>query len=175
MATITFLRHAPLALKNQKCYNGHIDLDIDSSLVDFNQIETIQKQKYDLVYSSDLKRCTQTLDLLGFSYKKDERLREVKFKDEFEGKSFAEISKMPIYDEKYLSTFESWHEFIAQESIEKYKQRVNSFLNELPKNRDILVCSHGGTIKLIHSLLTNIKYEESSYSISYLESLEFKI
>ncbi len=175
MATITFLRHAPLALKNQKCYNGHIDLDIDSSLVDFNQIETIQKQKYDLVYSSDLKRCTQTLDLLKLSYIKDERLREVKFKDEFEGKSFAEISKMPIYDEKYLSTFESWHEFIAQESIEKYKQRVNSFLNELPKNRDILVCSHGGTIKLIHSLLTNIKYEESSYSISYLESLEFKI
>lgn len=175
MATITFLRHAPLALKNQKCYNGHIDLDIDSSLVDFKQIETIQKQKYDLVYSSDLRRCTQTLDLLGFSYKKDERLREVKFKEEFEGKSFAEISKMPIYDEKYLSSFESWHEFIAQESIEKYKQRVNSFLNELPKNRDILVCSHGGTIKLIHSLLTNIKYEESSYSISYLESLEFKI
>ncbi len=175
MATITFLRHAPLALKNQKCYNGHIDLDIDSSLVDFKQIETIQKQKYDLVYSSDLRRCTQTLDLLGFSYKKDERLREVKFKDEFEGKSFAEISKMPIYDEKYLSSFESWHEFIAQESIEKYKQRVNSFLNELPKNSDILVCSHGGTIKLIHSLLTNIKYEESSYSISYLESLEFKI
>lgn len=175
MATITFLRHAPLALKNQKCYNGHIDLDIDSSLVDFKQIETIQKQKYDLVYSSDLKRCTQTLDLLKLSYKKDERLREVKFKEEFEGKSFAEISKMPIYDEKYLSSFESWHEFIAQESIEKYKQRVNSFLNELPKNSDILVCSHGGTIKLIHSLLTNIKYEESSYSISYLESLEFKI
>lgn len=55
MATITFLRHAPLALKNQKCYNGHIDLEIDSSLVDFKQIETIQKQKYDLVYSSDLK------------------------------------------------------------------------------------------------------------------------
>lgn len=175
MATITFLRHAPLALKNQKCYNGHIDLEIDSSLVDFKQIETIQKQKYDLVYSSDLRRCTQTLDLLGFSYKKDERLREVKFKDEFEGKSFAEISKMPIYDEKYLSTFESWHEFIAQESIEKYKQRVKNFLTTLPKNRDILVCSHGGTIKLIHSLLTNIKYEESSYSISYLESLEFRI
>lgn len=175
MATITFLRHAPLALKNQKCYNGHIDLDIDSSLVDFKQIETIQKQKYDLVYSSDLKRCTQTLDLLKLSYIKDERLREIKFKDEFEGKSFDEISKMPIYDEKYLSSFESWHEFIAQESIEKYKQRVNSFLNELPKNSDILVCSHGGTIKLIHSLLTNIKYEESSYSISYLESLEFKI
>lgn len=175
MATITFLRHAPLALKNQKCYNGHIDLEIDTSLVDYKKIESLQKQKYDLVYSSDLKRCTQTLDLLKLSYIKDERLREIKFKDEFEGKSFDEISKMPIYDERYLSSFEVWHEFIALESIEKYKQRVKNFLATLPKNKDILVCSHGGTIKLIHSLLTNIKYEESSYSISYLESLEIKI
>ncbi|WP_417332103.1 histidine phosphatase family protein [Halarcobacter sp.] len=175
MATITFLRHAPLALKNQKCYNGHIDLDIDTTLVDFEQIKALQKQKYDLVYSSDLKRCTQTLDLLKLSYKKDERLREVKFKDEFEGKSFDEISKMSIYDEKHLSSFKSWHEFIAQESIEEYKQRVNSFLLELPKNKDILVCSHGGTIKLIHSFLTNTEYEQSRYAISYLEILKFSI
>lgn len=82
---------------------------------------------------------------------------------------------MSIYDEKYLSSFESWHEFIAQESIEEYKQRVNSFLNELPKNSDILVCSHGGTIKLIHSILTNTEYEQSRYSISYLETLKFDI
>ncbi|RXJ89178.1 hypothetical protein CRV01_11230 [Arcobacter sp. CECT 8983] len=175
MATITFLRHAPLAKENQKCYNGHIDLNIDISLIDFEQIKTIQKQKYDLIYSSDLKRCTQTLDLLNFSYKKDKRLREIKFKDEFEGKSFDEISNMPSYDEKYLASFESWHEFIAQESIKEYKQRVNSFLNELPKNSDILVCSHGGTIKLIHSILTNTKYEQSRYSISYLETINFKI
>ncbi|RXK14223.1 hypothetical protein CP965_01895 [Halarcobacter mediterraneus] len=172
MANITFLRHAPLPLKNQKCYNGHIDLEIDTLLVDYKKIENLQKQKYDLVYSSDLKRCTQTLDLLNFSYKKDERLREVKFKDEFEGKSFDEISKMPIYDEKYLSSFESWHKFIAKESIKEYKQRVNSFLSELPKDKEILVCSHGGTIKLIHSILTNIEYEKSRYSILYLESFK---
>ncbi|NVJ53457.1 MAG: histidine phosphatase family protein [Campylobacteraceae bacterium] len=175
MSSITFLRHAPLAIKNQKCYNGHIDLDIDSSLVDNKQIKTLQKQKYDLVYSSDLKRCTQTLDLLNLSYKKDERLREIKFKDEFEGKSFDEISKMSIYDEKYLSSFESWHEFIAKESIKEYKQRVNSFLSELPKDKDILVCSHGGTIKLIHSILNNTKYETSTYNITYLETLKFDI
>lgn len=175
MATITFLRHAPLAKQHQKCFNGHIDLDIDTTLVDFEQIKALQKQKYDLVYSSDLKRCTQTLDLMNFSYKKDARLREIKFKDEFEGKSFEQVSKMCIYDEKYLSSFESWHEFIAQESIEKYKQRVSSFLLELPKNRDVLVCSHGGTIKLIESILTNTKYEDSIFSISYLESIKFKI
>lgn len=175
MPSITFLRHAPLAIKNQKCYNGHIDLDIDSSLVDNKQIKTLQKQKYDLVYSSDLKRCTQTLDLLNLSYKKDERLREIKFKDEFEGKSFDEISKMSIYDEKYLSSFESWHEFIAKESIKEYMQRVNSFLSELPKDKDILVCSHGGTIKLIHSILNNTKYEASTYNITYLETLKFNI
>ena len=175
MSLVTLIRHAPLPLKNQKCYNGHIDLDIDTTLVDSEQIKALKKQKYDLVYSSDLKRCTQTLDLLNLSYKKDERLREVKFKDEFEGKSFDEISKMSIYDEKYLSSFESWHKFISQESIEEYKQRVNSFLNELPKDKDkdILICSHGGTIKLIDALIKKVSYEQSTFSINYLESSSY--
>ena len=30
MALITLLRHASLAKQHQKCYNGHIDLDIEN-------------------------------------------------------------------------------------------------------------------------------------------------
>lgn len=174
MCKITFLRHAPLAKQHQKCFNGHIDLPIDENLVDFKIIEKIKKQKYDLVFSSDLKRCTQTLDLLNFSYEKDARLREIKFKEEFEGKSFEQVSKMRVYDEKYLNSFESWHGFIASESIESYKKRVKEFLKQIPKNKNILVCSHGGTIKLVEAILNNKPYEQSSFSISYLESFIYK-
>lgn len=175
MALITLLRHAPLASKYQRCYNGHIDLEIDNSLINLEQQETLRKvknQNYDLVFSSDLKRCTQTLDLIHFSYKTDNRLREVKFKDIFEGKSFDEISKMDIYDKKHLTSFITWHNFISSESIKDYKNRVISFLEELPKNKNILICSHGGTIKLLHSILKNERYEESLLKIEYCEFID---
>ena len=84
---------------------------------------------------------------------------------------------MPIYDEKYLSSFASWHEFIVQESIEEYKQRVNSFFClKLPKKqRNISMFPWWKQLSLIHSILTNIEYEQSRYSILYLESFKLNI
>lgn len=173
MVLITLLRHAPLELKYQKRFIGHVDVDIDLSLTDISKLDNIKNRKYDYIYSSDLKRCKQTLDLIDLSYKEDERLREIRFKEEFECKSFSEVEKLDSYSIKYLSSMKSWHEFIAAESLTSFEERIKSFLEELPKNADILICSHGGTIKMIHSILENQDYHKSILKVNYLEPIDF--
>lgn len=175
MALITLLRHAPLALVYQKCFIGHSDLDIDLTLTDISKLETIKNRKYDFVFSSDLKRCTQTLDLIDLKYKKDSRLREVEFKKEFEGKNFYEIEKLDSYNKKYLLSMKMWHEYICQETFLSFENRIKCFLNTLPKEKNILICSHAGSIKMIHSILKNENYENSSFKIDYLESINLNI
>lgn len=173
MILLTLIRHAPLAIRYQKRFIGHLNIEIEPSLVDLSKFDEIKKRNYKYIYSSDLKRCTQTLDLIDYKYLEDSRLREVKFKDEFEGKSFNEIEKMDSYDIKYLSSTKEWYEYICDEPFESFKNRIHSFLEEIPKDGDILICSHAGTIKMIYSILEENKYEDSLFKINYLESVDY--
>lgn len=172
MVLITLLRHAPLALEYQKRYIGHSDIDIDLSITDISKLDTIKTREYDYIFSSDLKRCTQTLDLLDLNYTKDFRLREIEFKEEFEGKNFSELESLDSFDIKHLSSMKTWHAYIAKESIKDFENRVRSFLKELPKNADILICSHGGTIKMIHSILDNQDYHTNLLKVNYIEPID---
>ncbi len=171
MAIITLLRHAPLALKYQNRYVGHSDINIDLFLTDISKLDRIKNQSYDYIYSSDLKRCTQTLDLINFTYIKDSRLREVKFKDKFELKTFSEIEKFNSFNLKYLNSLKSWHEYICEENFLSFKNRIKSFINELPKDKNILICSHAGTIKMIYSLLKEEYYKKLNLEIAYLDTI----
>lgn len=175
MALITLLRHAPIPKEYQKRYIGHSNIDIDINLIEKSKIKELKKRDYNLVFSSDLCRCTNTLELLNLSYSVDKRLREVEFKDSFELKNFDEIEVMPIFDKKYLNSFLTWHEFICKENFFNFEQRVNSFIKELPKNKNILICSHGGTIKMINSILTEQDYLSSGFNLNYLEHIDIII
>jgi alpha-ribazole phosphatase/probable phosphoglycerate mutase len=140
---------------------GHTDISIDLTL--FNAIAL--PMPYDAIYSSDLRRCTQSLETLGYlDFTTDERLREVTFKKHFEGKSFEEIERMEEYDPSFLESQESWHTFICEESREHFRRRIETFLGELHPHKNILVCSHGGTIREILSLL-----KSEPKSLGYLE------
>lgn len=150
--SLTLLRHAPLSEQYHGRYIGHTDLSIDFELF----VPIILPHTYDVIYSSDLCRCTQSLEALGYSnFKTDERLREVAFKKHFDGKSFEEIAQMESYDPRFLESQERWHTFICEETIEDFRRRIQSFLEELSPKQNILVCSHGGTIREILSLLNN--------------------
>lgn len=172
MALITLLRHAPLPLEYQKKYIGHSDIEIDNLLTDVCKLEVLKKREYDLVFCSDLKRCTQTLDLMQINYIKDSRLREVQFKKEFEGKSFKEVEKLDIFDSSYLNSTRSWHDFVCLESFLEYKKRVETFIKELPFDKNILICSHAGTIRMINAIITNSDYENSYLKVDYLDRIE---
>lgn len=148
--SLTLLRHAAPPIKFHGRTIGHTDIPIDLEL--FAPITL--PQTYDAVYSSDLIRCTQTLKQLGYGdFQTDERLREVRFKEQFEGKSFEEIEGMEAYNPRFLESQERWHDFVCDESIEVFRGRIVSFLNDLPREQNILICSHGGTIAEILSLL----------------------
>ncbi|WP_310439182.1 histidine phosphatase family protein [Sulfuricurvum sp.] len=158
---LTLLRHAAPAVEYHGRTIGHTDISIDLTL--FNAITL--PLPYDAIYSSDLRRCTQTLEHLGYTdIITDPRLREVAFKKQFEGKRFDEIEQMEAYHPSFLESQESWHTFLCEESREHFRRRIETFLGELPLHKNILVCSHGGTIREILSLL-----KSEPKSLGYLE------
>jgi broad specificity phosphatase PhoE len=161
--SLTLLRHAPLAKKYQKRYVGWEDIPLDEALF---FTPTLPKKRFDAIYSSDLKRCIQTVTKLGFNYTKDYRLREVRFKKEIALKSFQEVEKLPSFKAEYLENSTLWHHYIAQESPEEFAQRIENFLQELPKGKEILICTHAGVIR--HILTTQ---NSTKTSLDYLESI----
>ena len=164
---ITLLRHAALPKKYQNHYIGWSDISIDPELFDHKKVALLQTQKFDIVYSSDLIRCTQTLETLGIKdYITDTRLREVRFKDEIEGLNFNEIEKLSSYKSKYIEKRKKWHKYICEEPQKDFEARIKSFLNELPKDKEILICSHGGTLQKMMLFLGYAKNK-----IAYLEQI----
>lgn len=172
MALITLLRHAALPLEYQKRYIGHSDIEIDLSLTDISKLDEIKNRKYDLIFSSDLKRCTQTLDLFNCDYIIDKRLREIEFKEKFEKLNFSEVEKTKEFKKEYLDSTSVWHEFICKESLEDFEKRVEGFIKELAKDKNILICSHGGAIRMLYSKLLNKNYEKLFLDINYLEYVD---
>lgn len=151
---LTLLRHGPLAHRHQGRYNGWSDLPIDPTLWDGSAARALQERDFDGIFSSDLRRCTQTLELLGFGdYRSDRRLREVRFKLHIEGKSFDEISRLPDYDPSLLESPRRWHDFVCDESPESFRGRIESFLADLPGTGEILICSHAGTLREMLKIL----------------------
>ncbi len=160
---IYLLRHAPVISEYEGCYNGWINIDIQS---DIKPIKELQSIKFDNIYSSDLLRCTKTLDILGFkNYQIDSRVRESKFKYNVEGKNFNQINP----PQSALKDMKSWYNFICHESIEEFRNRIKLFLNEI-KGENILICSHGGAIRMIISILEQKDfYKLFEKKIDYLE------
>lgn len=151
---LTLLRHAALPLHLQGRYIGHTDIGIDPERFDAGKISPLLNRTFDRVYSSDLVRCTQTLETMGIdAYLPDPRLREVRFKSHIEGKLFEEIEAMEGFDPRSLESAAHWHRYVCEESAEMFRKRIHDFLDELPRNKNILICTHAGTIREILSLL----------------------
>lgn len=164
---LTLLRHAPLPKKYHKKYIGWSDVEIDSELFCVAKIDALLDENFSHIYSSDLKRCTQTLDKMGFKYKSDARLREVRFKDRVELKSFEEIEKFESFKSEYLESFHSWYDYVCFESYELYFQRVELFLNELDLSKNTLICAHKGSLNMILKILGKEEME-----LDYLDSVK---
>ena len=164
---ITLLRHAALPEKYQNRYIGWSDISIDTELFNHKKVALLQIQTFDIVYTSDLIRCTQTLETIGIQkYTTDIRLREVRFKDEIEGKNLDEIVKLPSYKSKYSEKKKRWHKYISYEHPTEFEARIKSFLEELPQDKEILICSHAGTLQ---KMMVFLGYAKNK--IEYLEHI----
>ena len=161
---ITLLRHAALPKEQQGCYLGWSDVGIDEDLFDEKKAARLRTNSFALVFSSDLKRCRQTLEKLGKDFTIDSRLREVRFKAHIEGKRFNDIEKLESYDSKHLESQSSWHSYICQESEEAFRLRLEEFLASLPADKEILICSHAGSIRMMMEIL-----QQPKVTLDYLE------
>jgi len=162
---LTLLRHATLPPQHAHRYNGWTDIHIDPVLFDAKEVALLTQQKFDLIYASDLLRCPQTLELMGITeYITDERLREIRFKKEVEGLNFNEIEKLNSYKARYIEERDTWHAYICDESQTQFESRIKDFLETLPLEKEILICSHGGTLQKIMAILGYAKNK-----IAYLE------
>ena len=158
---IYLIRHGMTKYNTEKKYLGHTDIPvIQEKLSDYNQLhETLNRIKFDAVYSSDLLRCRQTASLL-FDKEDiifDQRLREMHFGD-WEGKTYEQLKHEPAYC-KWLSDWET--EYIPNgENWERFKSRIQQFMHEeiLPeenRGKTITIVSHGGVIRQIVSGLND--------------------
>ena len=161
MTEILFIRHGETDCNKKHLYYGHLNPSLNETGI--NQLKNTKKklkkmnEKIDIIFSSDLKRCRESLELLEID--KDikqhfsENLREINF-GILEGKTYKEIEEQfPDYVNEMKN---NWRNFKAEggESLSDLQKRsvakINKIKNEC-KNKKILVVAHAGVIQSLIS------------------------
>ena len=161
MTEILFIRHGETDCNKKHLYYGHLNPSLIQTGI--NQLKNTKKklekmkEKIDIIFSSDLKRCRESLELLEID--KDikqhfsENLREMNF-GILEGKTYKEIEEQfPHYVNEMKN---NWRNFKAEggESLSDLQKRsvakITKIKNEY-KNKKILVVAHAGVIQSLIS------------------------
>jgi broad specificity phosphatase PhoE len=108
------------------------------------------------VYSSDLKRCADSVKLLfsdrNVEIKLEPRLREINFGD-LQGKPYSALIGDYLHD--------IGRKFPGGESNEEFIKRTIDAVNDIVKNesgKDIVIICHSGTISIIQAAVKNKKF-----------------
>ena len=167
---IWFVRHAQSEYNKKHLFTGWHDPDLTEKGVDAarelkNDLSSVD---FDYVFSSPLKRAAETAALIvddRYEIKYDDRLKERSYGD-WSGLNKSEI-KEQVGEELFLSARRGWSTKPPNgESLEDVSSRVSSFIETLPLSGNLLVVSHGNTIRAISVLLgINKKEDISSYEI----------
>ncbi len=185
---IIFIRHGETDFNRARLYFGHLDTDLNKTGVEQLRKTKILFEKRekmpDVVFSSDLKRCSQSMEILEIDEEIEknltEDLREINF-GIFEGKTYEEIKSE--YPEKVEKMINDWRNFKADkgESINEMMLRVAEKMNEIInqyRNKKILVVAHAGVIQALTSyyLFGNLdgywKFKINNGSITKLHVME---
>ena len=185
---IIFIRHGETDFNRARLYFGHLDPDLNKTGVEQLRKTKILFEKRekmpDVVFSSDLKRCSQSMEILQIDEETEkiltEDLREINF-GIFEGKTYEEIKNK--YPEKVEKMKNDWRNFKADkgESINEMMLRVAEKMNEIInqyRNKKILVVAHAGVIQALISyyLFGNLdgywKFKINNGSITKLHVME---
>ena len=106
---VIFIRHGETDFNKAKLYFGHSDPDLNATGMEQlrNTRFLLEKREKtpDIVFSSDLKRCTQSMEILRIDKRVKkiltEELREVNF-GIFEGKTYEEIKNANYFSEVFI-------------------------------------------------------------------------
>lgn len=156
---VFLLRHLK-TINNEK---GIISGQSEATIVESSVINDGVIHFYDYIFSSPSQRCLDTLDHL-FNYEVkptvDFRLNERNM-GLFEGKSKSEAYE--LFPNMFIKNKNIIFNVLLTppdgESFDSFYSRTNEFYNDiiLPNvDKNILICSHNQTLKMLHCILNNI-------------------
>jgi len=164
MTTLLLVRHGETDWNRNGRWQGGSDTPLND--LGREQARALAQQldgDIDVVYSSDLARARETADIvaarLGLEVRVDPRLRERGF-GSWEGLTTLEI------EERFAEAHGRWRAGEGAgaddaETFEDFSARVNRFLADvlrLHPGEEVLVISHGGSIRAIHALAAGLDY-----------------
>lgn len=156
---IVFIRHGQTDVnKDNRLQGALIDAELNDAGRDYARkaAENFDENKFDVVYSSPMKRAVETAKIFTKGKKDinlDKRLLEFDF-GEWDGMRMEEIG------EKYPDIIDPWgkitHDYIKYsktgESYEAFEKRCSEFLDEMYKkypDKNVLVVAHGRLIRMM--------------------------
>ena len=164
MTTLLLVRHGETDWNRDGRWQGGSDTRLND--LGREQARELAEQldgSIDVLYSSDLARARETAEIvaakLGLEVQVDPRLRERSF-GSWEGLTMLEI------EERFADSHRRWRAGEGAgaddaEAFEDFFARVTEFLADvlrLHPDEEVLVISHGGSIRVIHALAAGVDY-----------------
>ena len=175
--SIWFVRHAQSEYNKKKLFTGWHDPELTEHGIHIAHElkEELYGINFDNVYSSPLKRALSTASILVDEQEIiiDDRLKERSYGD-WSAKSKEDIKKT-IGENSYYAARRGWETSPPNgESLKDVSVRVEPFIEALPKTGNILVVSHGNTIRAI-SVLFGVNTESNVKSFEIKVGTVFKV
>ena len=164
MTTLLLVRHGETDWNREGRWQGGSDTSLNE--LGREQAQALAAEldgDIDVIYSSDLARARETAEIIaakvGRDVRLDPRLRERGF-GAWEGLTGPEI------EERFGDALRLWRAGGGPgaddaESFEEFSDRVNDFVDEVVRTHpgeQVLVVSHGGSIRAIHAAAVGLDY-----------------
>lgn len=178
MSLLVLLRHGESDYNARRIYAGQVDCD----LTDLGREQAreagrlLQGLAFDVVFTSTLKRATETSDLAleAAGHKAVEAVRVEAFNE----RSYGDLTGEPFPEEQRGKDYlwqappngESYMDLLARVET-AFESYIHPYLQE---NKNILITSHGGTKRVLHVIMGLITPEDClSFHVPNAEPMLF--
>ncbi len=157
MSRIYLVRHGETDWNREDRCQGCLDIDLNAEGIKQAEVvaQRLSGEEIHSIYCSNLKRAYSTAEIIGqkcnLGVIRHEALNEIHFGD-WEGLTFAQLRNRPDYNYSDWRLSPHTVVFPGEGSLSNVQKRVMKYVDEIIlKNveKNILIVSHGGVIKLI--------------------------
>jgi alpha-ribazole phosphatase len=181
LSRLLLIRHGVTESNTTRRFTGQSDIDLNAD--GYRQVEQLRdrltKEKFNAVYSSDLKRALVTAEIICSVHEIEiltcPELRELNY-GEAEGLTYWEISERFPELGEFIASFKPELVFPGGEGFTDLTARATEFLKRLDNHSEdqtVLVVSHGGMLRTLTCELLgleqkhwpNFRFDNASLSI----------